>query len=358
MRAGGVQRCVARPAGRVCGGGENLGHRRAETGGHRREEDSAAGMAGRGGVGGVGPSLSGRASRVSELVRFTVREAEGPQGRGSAVPVSQGHSAVDPAHSERVRYPGQREVVYREGRRTESRLVTGVAVGAEQRHGREGFGGPLFRVVRGGDHRCAVAGVRCGGGDRSGFDDVCGPLGWEGDRVAEVLPPGRTQTPQGAAESVSQGEGQQESGQGTYRAAKAHARVADARKDWAHKQSTAIVRENQAVYVEDLCVVGLARTRLAKSVHDAGWGMFTRLLEEKAARYGRVFQRVDRWFPSSRLCSVCGVSDGPKPLSVRVWTCQGCGVVHDRDLNAARNILAAGRAERRNACGETVSLSA
>ncbi|WP_132474513.1 RNA-guided endonuclease TnpB family protein [Rhodococcus sp. SMB37] len=142
------------------------------------------------------------------------------------------------------------------------------------------------------------------------------------------------------------------------RAAKAHARVADARKDWAHKQSTAIVRENQAVYVEDLCVVGLARTRLAKSVHDAGWGMFTRLLEEKAARYGRVFQRVDRWFPSSRLCSVCGVSDGPKPLSVRVWTCQGCGVVHDRDLNAARNILAAGRAERRNACGETVSLSA
>lgn len=142
------------------------------------------------------------------------------------------------------------------------------------------------------------------------------------------------------------------------RVAKAHARVADARKDWAHTHSTAIVRENQAVYVEDVCVAGLARTRLAKSVHDAGWGMFTRMLEEKAARYGRAFQRVDRWFPSSQLCSVCGVSDGPKPLSIREWQCTACGVVHDRDLNAARNILAAGRAERRNACGETVSLPA
>ncbi len=140
--------------------------------------------------------------------------------------------------------------------------------------------------------------------------------------------------------------------------ARAHARVADARKDWAHRQSTMIIRENQAVFVEDVCVAGLARTRLAKSVHDAGWAMFTRMLEEKAARYGRVFVKVDRWFPSSQLCSVCGVRDGRKPLSVRVWTCLGCGVVHDRDLNAARNILAAGRAERRNACGETVSLPA
>ncbi|KXX61790.1 RNA-guided endonuclease InsQ/TnpB family protein, partial [Rhodococcus sp. LB1] len=77
------------------------------------------------------------------------------------------------------------------------------------------------------------------------------------------------------------------------RVAKAHARVSDARKDWAHKHSTAIIRENQAVFVEDLCVRGLARTRLAKSVHDAGWGMFTRMVEEKAARYGRTFVKVD-----------------------------------------------------------------
>ena len=142
------------------------------------------------------------------------------------------------------------------------------------------------------------------------------------------------------------------------RVAKAHARVADSRKDWAHKLSTTLIRENQAIYVEDLCVTGLARTRLAKSVHDAGWGMFVRMVEEKAARYGRTVVKVDRFFPSSQLCSVCGAKDGPKPLSVREWTCRGCGAVHDRDLNAAKNILAEGRSERLNACGETVSLPA
>ncbi len=135
--------------------------------------------------------------------------------------------------------------------------------------------------------------------------------------------------------------------------ARAHARVRDARLDFAHKQAATLIRENQAVYVEDLCVSGLARTRLAKSVHDAGWGIFTRMLEDKAARYGRTFVKVDRWFPSSRTCSTCGRVDGPKPLSVREWICP-CGAVHDRDLNAARNILAAGRAERLNACGAQV----
>lgn len=135
--------------------------------------------------------------------------------------------------------------------------------------------------------------------------------------------------------------------------ARAHAKVGDARRDFAHKASTTIIRENQAVYVEDLCVKGLARTRLAKSVHDAGWSMFTRLLEEKAARSGRIFAVIDRWFPSSQLCSVCGVVDGPKPLAVRSWTCR-CGAVHDRDVNASKNILAAGQAERLNACGAQV----
>jgi putative transposase len=141
------------------------------------------------------------------------------------------------------------------------------------------------------------------------------------------------------------------------RVAKTHARVADMRRDWAHKQSTTIIRENQAVFVEDLCVKGLARTRLAKSVHDAGWGMFVRMLEDKAVRHGRAFSKVDRWFPSTRMCSVCGVVGDKKPLHVRTWTCT-CGIVHDRDLNAAVNVLAAGRAERLNACGGAVSLPA
>ncbi|MBS1696317.1 MAG: transposase [Actinobacteria bacterium] len=139
--------------------------------------------------------------------------------------------------------------------------------------------------------------------------------------------------------------------------AKAHAKVRDSRLDWAHKHSTQIIRENQAVYVEDLCVNGLARTRMAKSVHDAGWAIFTRLLEEKATRYGRTFGRVDRFFPSSQRCSQCGAVEGKKALSIREWTCR-CGAFHDRDLNAARNILAAGRAERLNACGEPVRLFA
>lgn len=142
------------------------------------------------------------------------------------------------------------------------------------------------------------------------------------------------------------------------RVAKAHARVRDARLDWVHKRTTAIIRENQAVYVEDLCITGLARTRLAKSIHDAGWDMFCRLLEEKAHRYGRACVKVGRFFPSSQLCSACGAVDGPKPLSVRKWTCAACGTTHDRDVNAAKNILAAGQAERLNACGGAVRLPA
>ncbi|MEU9883898.1 transposase [Sphaerisporangium sp. NPDC051011] len=124
--------------------------------------------------------------------------------------------------------------------------------------------------------------------------------------------------------------------------ARQHAKVADARREFHHRQSTRIVRENQAIYVEDLAVAGLARTRLAKSVHDAGWSAFVGMLEYKAALYGRVFHRIDRWFPSSKLCSDCGAVAESMPLRVREWTC-ACGAVHDRDVNAARNILAAGR---------------
>jgi putative transposase len=126
--------------------------------------------------------------------------------------------------------------------------------------------------------------------------------------------------------------------------AKLHARVADTRRDWLHKESTTIIRETQAVYVEDLCVVGLARTRLAKSVHDAGWSTFVGMLEYKARRCGRPFVKIDRFEPTSQVCSTCGVKYGPKPLSVREWTCPECGTTHDRDLNAAKNIKTAGQA--------------
>lgn len=136
--------------------------------------------------------------------------------------------------------------------------------------------------------------------------------------------------------------------------ARAHAGVADARRDFHHKLSTKVIRENQAVTVEDLAVKGLARTRLAKSVYDAGWSAFTAMLEYKARLYSREFRKISRFEPTSQVCSACGVKDGPKPLAVREWTCKACGAVHDRDVNAARNIAALGRREALNARGGQV----
>ena len=123
--------------------------------------------------------------------------------------------------------------------------------------------------------------------------------------------------------------------------ARAHARVADARREFHHQLSTALIRDNQAVAVEDLAVSGLARTRLAKSVHDAGWSGFVAMLEYKARLYGREFHRIGRFEPTSQVCSACGVTDGPKPLHVRTWQCPACGAWLDRDINAAVNVAEA-----------------
>ncbi|KRV48097.1 transposase [Wenjunlia vitaminophila] len=142
-------------------------------------------------------------------------------------------------------------------------------------------------------------------------------------------------------------------GKARAKVARAHARVADARREFHHQLSTKLIRENQAVAVEDLSVKGLARTRLAKSVHDAGWSAFVNMLEYKAARHGRTFIRIGRFEPTSQVCSVFGVKDGPKPLNVREWTCGACGAVLDRDINAAVNVAkAAGLAV--TACGAQV----
>jgi putative transposase len=123
--------------------------------------------------------------------------------------------------------------------------------------------------------------------------------------------------------------------------ARAHARVADARRDFHHQLSTALIRENQAVAVEDLAVKGLGRTRMAKSVHDAGWSSFVGMLEYKARLHGREFHRIGRFTPTSQTCSACGMKDGPKPLHVRAWRCWGCRVWLDRDINAAVNVARA-----------------
>ena len=126
--------------------------------------------------------------------------------------------------------------------------------------------------------------------------------------------------------------------------ARDHGRVADARREFHHRLSTESIRENRAVAVENLAVKGFARTRLAKSVHDAGWSSFVTMLEYEATRYGRAFHRIGRFEPTSQACSHCGVKDGPKPLNVREWTrgsCGSCGAVLDRDVNAAVNVAKA-----------------
>ncbi|MEU7165113.1 RNA-guided endonuclease TnpB family protein [Streptomyces morookaense] len=135
--------------------------------------------------------------------------------------------------------------------------------------------------------------------------------------------------------------------------ARAHAQVADVRREFHHQLSTRLIRDNQAIGVEDLAVKALARTRLAKSVHDAGWSQFVAMLEYKARRYGRTLVKIGRYVPTSQTCSFCGRVDGPKPLHVREWTCPACKMVHDRDINSAINVKkAAGLAA--TACGAPI----
>jgi len=125
--------------------------------------------------------------------------------------------------------------------------------------------------------------------------------------------------------------------------ARHHAAVADSRKDFLNKLSTKIIHENQVIIVEDLNVSGLLKNHnLAKSISDASWSEFSRMLEYKSAWYGRTFTKVSRWFPSSQICSFCGHRGSKKSLSVREWDCSECGVIHDRDINAAININTVG----------------
>lgn len=154
--------------------------------------------------------------------------------------------------------------------------------------------------------------------------------------------------------------------------ARIQARIADQRRDFLHKLSTRLIRENQTVVVEDLNVQGMSRRVKAKpdpnspghylqngkkakngmnrSIRDASWSMFRTMLEYKADWYGRRLIVIDRWYPSSQTCSTCGKRTGCKPLNIRSWTCPYCGTHQDRDVNAAKNIQAAGLAVI--ACGD------
>ncbi|WP_199757561.1 RNA-guided endonuclease TnpB family protein [Micromonospora sp. Llam0] len=124
--------------------------------------------------------------------------------------------------------------------------------------------------------------------------------------------------------------------------ARIHARIADRRRDHLHKLTTRLVRETQTIVIEDLTVRNMmANHSLARAISDAGWRQFRTMLGYKADWYGRDLVVVDRWFPSTRLCSACGALAEHMPLAVRSWTCR-CGQAHNRDVNAARNLLAEG----------------
>jgi putative transposase len=146
--------------------------------------------------------------------------------------------------------------------------------------------------------------------------------------------------------------------------ARLHQKIGNQRKDFLHKLSSALVLHFDLVSIEDMNVGGLAKTKLSKSVLDAGWGMFGSMLGYKAARNGCHLMAVGRFFPSTKTCGACGLVNATLSLAEREWTCR-CGVHHDRDLNAARNIdgeglrlfgelVAAGYAETQNACGDQV----
>ena len=135
--------------------------------------------------------------------------------------------------------------------------------------------------------------------------------------------------------------------------AKVHQSIADARKDFLHKLTTRLVRENQTIAVEDLAVKNMVKNpKLALSISDASWGELVRQLEYKCDWYGRTLIKIDRWFPSSKRCGNCGHIMEKMPLNVREWDCPICGAHHDRDINAAKNILAAGLAVK--VCGANV----
>jgi len=127
--------------------------------------------------------------------------------------------------------------------------------------------------------------------------------------------------------------------------ARIHAQIADTRTDFLHKLTTRLVRENQTIAVEDLAVKNMMKNRkLSAAIADASWSELVRQLEYKCQWYGRTLVKIDRWFPSSKRCGNCGHVVDKLPLDVREWDCPECGTHHDRDINAANNILAAGLA--------------
>ena len=180
------------------------------------------------------------------------------------------------------------------------------------------------------------------------------------DEQGKVLNPRHADRDRGRLAKVQRrlakkAEGSRNHAKASRRVAQVHARIADRRRDFLHQLTTRIVRDNQAIVIEDLAIRNMVRNRsLARAISDASWAELRTLLEYKCQWYGRVLVVVDRWHPSSRICSACGSAKAHIALSERTFRCDNptCGLVLDRDVNAARNILAAGLAV--TVCGDGV----
>jgi putative transposase len=142
--------------------------------------------------------------------------------------------------------------------------------------------------------------------------------------------------------------------------ARQYEKITNIREDFHHKLSTRLIHENQVVVMEDLNVSGMVRnTKLARVISQQGWSQFVSFLKYKATMYGRELIQVDRFYPSSKTCSSCGTIQSSLPLRIREWTCESCGAVHDRDINAAKNLMALGTSasafggDVRPTCGQT-----
>ena len=215
-------------------------------------------------------------------------------------------------------------------------------------------GRPLVRDLhRPGRRSRSPAGDRARGRRRSGRDGLRRDQRRAADRQPAApgaqgpqpgpLPAAPGSLPEGSANRVK----------AAAKVARAHRKVRDARRDFLHRASTRVVRTADLIVIEDLNVCGMLGNRhLARAIADCGWGEFRRQLAYKCQRYGRELVVINRWYPSSKTCSACGYLLAELSLSTRQWTCPSCGARHDRDVNAAKNILAAGRAVARDSPGD------
>ena len=344
--------------------GENLSDSRNSTpGDHGSQDHRQAWLAVRGaqcGFGAVGQRLP---AGMAQLLRLPIGQAARSQSWAPPVQIPQGSSTVLSAHSQRIQLAYQRPIVCGQGRRGAGALVAGTAQPTVVGHDHSRTRWALLRhrsSSTSSPRRCQrPTGKPVWTWGSPGWRQSPTPMGSaQTSRIRNTYSASCASCARLEREKSRRQKGSANRNKTRRKVAVAHNQVARARRDYHHKQALALVRDNQVIHVEDLNIAGMvANRRLARAISDAGWGQFVRIIGEKADRYGRTLHTVSRWLPSSKTCSAtgCGYLLDELPLQLRTWICPACRAVHDRDHNAAKVILAAGRAERLNACGAPLS---